>query len=195
MPTHEEITEHHGNDPDENPWVVGPPPPETVRIVPYDPVWPRRYRELAAAIRGALGDAALDIEHVGSTAVEGLAAKDVIDIDHTVADPREEDRYVPALARLGYVLINREPSWHEHRCLRLTEPRVNLHVFGPDCPETIRHRMFRDWLRTHPDDRDRYEQAKRAAIPGGGHVMDYNARKEPVVREIYDRLFRAEGML
>lgn len=195
MPTFEEITRHPEPDPSENPWVLGPPPPETVTIVPYDPGWPRRYRDLAAGIRAALGDTALDIEHVGSTSVEGLAAKDVIDIDLTVADPRHEDTYIPALERLGYVLSIREPSFHEHRCLRLTEPRVNLHVFGPDCPETIRHRMFRDWLRAHPDDRARYEEAKRAAIPGGGHVMDYNARKQDVIREIYDRLFRAAGML
>ncbi|MFC4859140.1 GrpB family protein [Actinophytocola glycyrrhizae] len=194
MPAFEEITRHPDVDPDENPWVLGPPPPETVRIVPYDPGWPRRFAELSSAIRAALGDTALDVEHVGSTSVEGLAAKDVIDIDLTVADPRDEDRYVPTLERLGYVLVIREPSWHQHRCLRLTEPRVNLHVFGPDCPETIRHRMFRDWLRTHPGDRGRYEDAKRAAVPGGGHVMDYNARKQDVIREIYDRLFRAAGM-
>lgn len=195
MPTFDEITRHDDADPDENPWVLGPPPPETITIVPYDPAWPRRYQRLAAEIRDALGDAVLDLEHVGSTSVEGLAAKDVIDIDLTVADPRAEDRYVPALEHLGYVLIIREPSWHEHRCLRLAEPRVNLHVFGPDCPETVRHRMFRDWLRAHPEDRARYEDAKRAAVPGGGHVMDYNARKQDVIREIYDRLFRAAGML
>lgn len=41
----------------------------------------------------------------------------------------------------------------------------------------------------------RYENAKRSAVPGGGNVMDYNARKQAVVREIYDRLFRAAGML
>ena len=103
--------------------------------------------------------------------------------------------YVPLLAGIGYTLLAREPSWHEHRFLRLADPRVNLHVFGPDSPELIRHRMFRDWLRTHPEDRARYEEAKRAAIPGGGHVMDYNARKEATIREIYDRLFRAAGML
>jgi GrpB-like predicted nucleotidyltransferase (UPF0157 family) len=195
MPSFEEITRHDDSDPSEDPWVNGPPPPETVTIVPYDPHWPRRYEDLSTKIRAALGDLVLDVEHVGSTSVEGLSAKDIIDIDLTVADPREEARYVPALERLGYVLTAREPSWHEHRCLRLTEPRVNLHVFGPDCPEVIRHRMFRDWLRAHPDDRARYEDAKRKAIPGGGNVMDYNARKQEVIREIYDRLFRAAGML
>jgi GrpB-like predicted nucleotidyltransferase (UPF0157 family) len=72
---------------------------------------------------------------------------------------------------------------------------VNLHVFGRDCPEIIRHRMFRDWLRTNAEDRALYEGAKRAAIPGGGTVMDYNFRKQQVIRDIYDRIFRAAGML
>ncbi|TDV46056.1 GrpB family protein [Actinophytocola oryzae] len=195
MPTFEEITRHEDADPSENPWVNGPPPPETITIVAYDPDWPHRYEAVATQVRAALGEVVLDVEHVGSTSVEGLAAKDVIDIDLTVADPRREDRYVPQLARIGYTLTIREPSWHEHRCLRLADPRVNLHVFGPDSPELVRHRMFRDWLREHPEDRTRYEDAKRAAIPGGGHVMDYNARKQDTIREIYDRLFRAAGML
>ncbi|WP_033288723.1 GrpB family protein [Amycolatopsis jejuensis] len=194
MPTFEEITRHHDPEPAENPWVNGPPAPETITIVGYRPEWPRRYLAVAAEIRAALGPAVVDLEHVGSTSVEGLAAKDVIDIDLTVADPRAEEQYVPLLAGIGYLLTIREPSWHQHRCLRLAEPRVNLHVFGPDCPEVIRHRMFRDWLRTHPEDRTRYEDAKRAAVPGGGHVMDYNARKEETIRAIYDRLFRAAGM-
>ncbi|CCH32101.1 hypothetical protein BN6_48290 [Saccharothrix espanaensis DSM 44229] len=195
VPAFDEITRHHDPDPDEDPWVLGPPAPENVVITPYDPEWPLRYQALATDIRAALGAAALDVEHVGSTSVEGLAAKDVIDIDLTVADSRDEDAYVPALERLGYVLVIREPSFHEHRALRLGVPRVNLHVFGPDCPEAIRHRMFRDWLRTHPEDRALYEDAKRSAIPGGGTVVDYNQRKEDVIREIYDRLFRAAGML
>jgi GrpB-like predicted nucleotidyltransferase (UPF0157 family) len=195
MPSFEQITRHHDPDPNENPWVLGPPETKIVEIVPYNPQWPERYRSLAADIRTSLGGAVLDLEHVGSTSVAGLAAKNVIDIDLTVADPRAEDAYVPALAQLGYALTIREPSWHQHRCLQLADPRVNLHVFGPDCPETIRHRMFRDWLRTHPEDRDRYAAAKRTAVPGGGHVMDYNARKQDVIREIYDRLFRAAGML
>ncbi len=195
MPTPQEITRHHESDPGQDPWVVRPPAEEVVSVVAYDPGWPDRYAALAAEIGGALGAHALRLEHVGSTSVPGLAAKDVIDIDLTVADPRDEAAYVPALESLGYVLTVREPSWHEHRCLRHAEPRANLHVFGPDCPETIRHRMFRDWLTTHPDDLALYAEAKLAAIPGGGTVMDYNRRKETVVREIYDRLFRAAGLL
>lgn len=195
MPGFEEITRHRDPDPTEDPWVNGPPAPETVTIAPYNPEWPRRYQALSTEIRTALRDVALDVEHVGSTSVEGLAAKDVIDIDLTVADPRDEHAYVPALEDLGYVLTVRKPSFHEHRCLTLTKPRVNLHVFGPDCPEVIRQRMFRDWLRAHPEDRARYEDAKQAAVPGGGNIMDYNARKQHIIREIYDRLFRAAGTL
>jgi len=195
MPTHADITRHHDPDPNENPWVNGPPKPGPVTIVDYDPDWPGRYDRLAADIRTALGAKVLEIDHVGSTSVPELPAKDIIDIVLTVADPTAEDDYIPALTGIGYELTVREPSFHEHRCLRLPEPRVNLHVFGPDSPETIRMRMFRDWLRTHPDDRIRYEEAKKSAIPGGGHVMDYNRRKQDMVREIYDRLFHAAGML
>lgn len=195
MPSPEEITRHHEPDPSADPWVDGPPPSRPVEIVPYNPQWPQRYLAVAADIRATLGERVLELQHVGSTAVAGLAAKDVIDVDLTVADPADEDAYLAPLTRIGYRLTVREPDWHEHRCLRLDEPAVNLHVFGPDCPETVRHQMFRDWLCTHPQDRIRYEQAKRSAVPGGGHVMDYNARKEPVIREIYDRMFRAAGLL
>jgi GrpB-like predicted nucleotidyltransferase (UPF0157 family) len=196
MPGAEEITRHHDPDPTEDPWVIEPPAPQRVDIVTYDRIWPQRFDEFATGIRTALGDTALAVEHVGSTSVPGLAAKDVIDIDLTVPDPRAESSYVPALEAAGWVLTIREPSWHEHRCLTRSEPpRSNLHVFGPDCPEVIRHRMFRDWLISHADDRERYEAAKRAAIPGGGNVTDYNGRKQDVIRDIYDRLFRAAGLL
>ena len=195
MPSAAEITRHHDPDPDEDPWVHGPPAPVPVVLSAYDPSWPDRYAALAAGIRAALGDLVLDLDHVGSTAVPGLAAKDLIDIDLTVPDPADEAVYVPALEAAGWRHVVREPSWHQHRGLSRAEPRANLHVFGPDCPEVVRHRMFRDWLRSHPDDRERYEAAKRAAVPGGGHVMDYNARKQDTVRAIYDRMFRAAGLL
>ena len=115
--------------------------------------------------------------------------------DVALADPADEPAYVPALEAIGYVLVIREPSWHQHRCLQRAAPRVNLHVFGPDCPENIRHRMFRDWLRDHDDDRDRYAQAKHAAARGVDQVADYNLRKQAVIRDIYERMFRAAGFI
>lgn len=195
MPTPEAIMRHYDSDPDENPWVRGKPAPESIAIVAYDPEWPARYDELAADLRRALGPVALDIQHIGSTAVPGLPAKPVIDIDVAVADPTREDLYVPALEALGYELRVREPSWHQHRCLQLASPRVNLHVFGPDCPEAIRHRMFRDWLRGSAEDRQRYAQAKQGAASDTQDMTQYNQRKQDVVRDIYDRVFRAAGFI
>src|SRR5689334_7928649 len=78
VPTAKEITRHHDDDPDENPWVNGPPPAQIVEIVPYNDDWPRRFDALATGVRDVLGDTALAVEHVGSTSVPGLAAKDVI---------------------------------------------------------------------------------------------------------------------
>jgi GrpB-like predicted nucleotidyltransferase (UPF0157 family) len=83
--------------------------------------------------------------------------------------------------------------------LRADDPRCNLHVLGFDSPEPVRQRIFRDWLRGNPGERDRYAAAKRQAASGanadGEHVMQYNARKQQVVREIYHRAFVAAGML
>ncbi|HHR3935051.1 MULTISPECIES: GrpB family protein [Gammaproteobacteria] len=78
-------------------------------------------------------------DHVGSTAVEGLAAKPIIDIDLIVENPEDEASYLLALEALGYELTIREPSWYQHRMLKLHHPMVNLHVFGKDCPEYYRH--------------------------------------------------------
>ena len=127
--------------------------------------------------------------------MSGLVAKPVIDIDLIVSNSRREDSYVPPLAGLGYALIIREPSWYEHRMLRREVPAVNLHVFGRACPEQARHLLFRDWLRAHPADRDRYARAKGEAKVGATDVMAYNAAKQPVIREIYRRLFGDRGWI
>jgi GrpB-like predicted nucleotidyltransferase (UPF0157 family) len=164
-----------------------------------DPVWPRQYEVLAGRIRELLSWRVLHLEHVGSTSVPGLAAKPVIDIDLTVADPGREQDYVPALEAAGFRLTIREPWWYGHRVLRSDRPRCNLHVFGFDSPEPVRHRLFRDWLRGNPAERDRYAAAKlRAASEAnaaGEHVMQYNARKQQVIRDIYHRAFVASGLL
>lgn len=181
-------------DTDEEPWVNGRPAPYEVVVAPYDPAWPTTYERCAADIRSALGARVLQLEHIGSTSVPGLAAKPVIDIDLVVADTTDESSYVPALEALGYELTIREPSWYEHRCLKLHGPLVNLHVFNPDCPETVRHVLFRDHLRAHEHERAAYVEAKRSAL-GDHDVYEYNARKEAVVREIYQRAFAAAGLL
>jgi GrpB-like predicted nucleotidyltransferase (UPF0157 family) len=199
MPTAEEITRHVDDDPDAMDWVGDDPPPRPIEVVEPDLGWPALFELVATQIRSALGDRALSVEHVGSTSVPGLLAKPIIDIDVTVADPRDERCYVPYLEAVGFRLRLRERGWHQHRLMVADDPRVNIHVFGADSPEVIRHRLFRDWLIEHPDDRERYARAKResakAANQAGGAVGDYNHRKQPVVRDILDRIFQAHGLL
>ena len=203
MPTNEEITRHHDDrpPPGASPWVTEPSPSYRIEVVEYDDRWPADFEQVAARIRGALGDRVLEVRHVGSTSVPGLPAKPVIDVDLVVADPADEAAYLPELVASGFVHTIREPWWHEHRLVRWAEPVAYVHIFGPDCPEVVRHRMFHDWLVEHEDERQRYADAKRAAAaemnarPGGGTGMDYNRHKEPVVREIYERMFRAHGLL
>jgi GrpB-like predicted nucleotidyltransferase (UPF0157 family) len=201
VPTPEEITRHHDASPPDglSPWVGDHRPRRDIRVVDPDPSWPGRFATLAGRVRTALGDGVLAIDHVGSTSVAGLPAKPIIDIDLIVADPADEAAYVPALERVGFTLVVREPWWQEHRCLLHDDPKCNLHVFPPDAAEPVRHRMFRDWLLAHPDDRALYRDTKHAAATAaneaGEHVMQYNARKQQVIREIYARAFAAAGLL
>ena len=175
--------------------------PYRIEVVEYDEQWPAAFERVAGVIRSALGDRVLELHHVGSTSVVGLPAKPVIDVDLVVVDPADEPSYIPDLTAAGLVHTIREPWWHEHRLLKSADPLAHVHVFGPDCPEVVRHLMFQAWLREHPDDLTTYAEAKRTAAaemnarPGGGTGMDYNRHKEPVVREIYDRMFRAHGLL
>jgi GrpB-like predicted nucleotidyltransferase (UPF0157 family) len=169
---------------------VGPPTRLTgpIPIHDYDPAWPALYAAEESRIRAALGPLALAVEHVGSTAVPGLAAKFLIDIDLIVADPTDEDAYAPALVAAGHMLRVREPDWYEHRLFKGSQPDVNLHVFGPDCDEHLRHLIFRDWLRTRPDDRDRYAAEKRRiARQNLTFMAQYADQKSPVIVEILRR--------
>ena len=201
MPSRAEIVSFDSEPPPPgaNAWLLGGPTTGVIEIAEPDPAWPQQYQDLASRIRGVLGWRALQLEHVGSTSVPGLPAKPIIDIDLTVADPGREQDYVPALEAIGFRLVIREYWWYGHRALRADGPACNLHVFGFDSPELVKHRIFRDWLRGNPDDRDRYAAAKRqaasAANASGEHVMQYNARKEQVIMDIYHRAFVATGLL
>jgi GrpB-like predicted nucleotidyltransferase (UPF0157 family) len=133
----------------------------------------------------------LRIEHVGSTSVPGLAAKPLIDIVLVVADTTDEAAYVPQLEAACYVLRIREPDWFEHRLFKGPDTNVNVHTFSEGCDEIDRMVGFRDWLRTHDDDRDLYLAAKRElAQREWKYVQNYADAKSAVVREI---LVRALG--
>jgi GrpB-like predicted nucleotidyltransferase (UPF0157 family) len=160
----------------------------SIAIVDYDSGWPKLFAREAERIRVALGSRALRVEHVGSTAVPGLAAKPVIDVLLGVADSAEEAAYVPALEGAGYVLRIREPSWHEHRLFKGADTNVNLHVFSRGCPEIDRMLLFRDWLRGNATERELYARTKlELARKGWSEVQDYADAKTAVVEEIIGR--------
>jgi GrpB-like predicted nucleotidyltransferase (UPF0157 family) len=159
-----------------------------------DPRWPDLFVAERDRIRSALGDAAVLIEHVGSTSVPGLAAKPIIDLVLAVSDSVAEEKYAPQLTAAGYVLRIREPDWFEHRLFKGTNTDVNLHVFSQGCVEIDRMLLFRDWLRSHVDDRNLYAQAKRElAQRTWRHVQHYADAKTSVVTEIMGRAEAARG--
>lgn len=180
-------------------YVPGAGPSQHIEIVDSNEAWPEQFQILADRIQCALGWRALVIEHVGSTSVRELPAKPIIDIDLIVADPNDELSYVPALEGVGFELRVREPWWFGHRVLRHLDPECHLHVFGYDSPEVVKHRIFRDWLRENPNDRELYANTKREAAAlarsAGEHSMQYNVRKESVIKDIYRRAFIAMGLV
>ncbi|EFQ36385.1 hypothetical protein CGRA01v4_13742 [Colletotrichum graminicola] len=169
-------------------------------IEPPNPEWPAQFEKIKSLIDGALGPVALSVNHVGSTSVPRLPAKAVIDIDLVVADPTDKDAYAPALERVGFQFILREPEWHEHRFFAMYEPyHCNLHVFKEGTAELVRHIIMKEWLIANDDDRELYARTKMEAAEMsnslGEEVMDYNLRKENVIREILQRAFKAKGYL
>jgi len=159
-----------------------------IQIVDYDPEWPRLFEREAERIRVALGERVLMLEHVGSTSVPGLAAKPRVDMLLAVADSADESSYVPALEAAGYVLRIREPDWYEHRMFNRSDMAVNLHIFSQGCPEIDRMLLFRDWLRSHPSDRQLYEDTKRKlAQQNWKYTQNYADAKSAVVEEIIER--------
>jgi GrpB-like predicted nucleotidyltransferase (UPF0157 family) len=159
-----------------------------IELAEPNPEWPALFEREATRIRGALGDRVVRLEHTGSTSVPGLAAKPIVDIILVVSDSRDEASYVPPLSQAGYRLEIREPGWFEHRMFKGPDTDVNLHVFSPDSPEIERELLFRDWLRSHDEDRDLYEQVKRElAAREWAYVQDYADAKGAVIEQIIAR--------
>ncbi|MCW3463814.1 GrpB family protein [Chitinophaga nivalis] len=143
-----------------------------ITIVPYRPEWPEEFRTIAQQLQTLLGPAALAIDHIGSTSVPGLAAKDVIDIQVTVASLEE-----PALAQLPQLGFER--LWHitgDHRppgrddlpeadlkkqFYRKTERSVNLHIRVTGTFNQRYPLLCRDYLRSHPYAAKAYGEIKQ----------------------------------
>jgi GrpB-like predicted nucleotidyltransferase (UPF0157 family) len=150
-----------------------------VEVVPYDESWPVRAEAAIAEIRSALAGLPLEIEHIGSTAVPGLAAKPIIDL--MAAAPALDDVAARAgdLARIGFTAAdNGMPG-------RL--------VTAAGWPER-NQRLLRDHLREHPEDVRRYAELKRRLAGGGLGADAYTRAKTDLIQELTDRARAARGL-
>jgi len=161
--------------------LVGGREKRAVVIADYDAAWPVRYEAERAKILGALGSRALQVEHIGSTSVPGLAAKPIVDILVAVADVED----TADLEAAGYVLRVREPG---HRMLRTPELDVHVHLWPTGSDDVRRHLAFRDRLRASPEDRSAYERLKRElARREWDDINHYAEAKGALIREILNR--------
>jgi len=162
-----------------------------IEVVPYDPSWPVIFQRWRESLTRVLGEVAERVEHVGSTAVRGLDAKPIVDIQVSVRDPQREELYVPALEGLGLRLRSRDA---EHRFLRPAagHPRdVHVHVCAAGSAWEREHLLFRDYLRAHPQARDDYAALKRAAArTWRDDRIGYTEAKTALILDVLDA---AEG--
>lgn len=156
-----------------------------IEVIDYDVAWPSRFEYFAERVRAALGNRALAVEHIGSTAVVGLAAKPIIDMLLVVHDVQDESAYVVALGGAGFSLRVREPN---HRMLRTAEKDVHLHVFEPGSAEIDAYLDLRDWLRASAEDRALYAARKKELARQKWSDMNYYAdAKSETVQAILGR--------
>ena len=142
-----------------------------IEIVSADPAWPSEFQTIGRRLRTALGDVALRIDHIGSTAVAGLAAKDIIDVQVTVASL---ENLAPVLAAAGFavregLLYDHQPSDQTLPALELEKllvkpiagRRANIHVRVAGRFNQRYPLLCRDYLRSHPDAGSAYAAIKR----------------------------------
>ncbi len=138
----------------------------SVVIVEYDPAWPRLFDEESARVREAAASSILAVEHIGSTAVPGLAAKPIVDIMAGVAGAEAAELCLEPLAGVGYTDVTPQPAEEKEwfYCLgRHPSEGRGYHVHLMQYPSACwdRHVLFRDYLREHADVAREYEQLKR----------------------------------
>ena len=160
-----------------------------VIVLPYDASWKTAFEDIRRELEAALGDLAVGIEHVGSTSVEGLSAKPIIDIDVVIRDYSVFDAVVRKLASVGYVhegdlgIKDREAFKYTHK------PHLqkhHLYVCPQDSAELRRHITFRDFLRSNPDAVQEYSAVKETAARLYPEDIDgYIAYKSPCIERLY----------
>ncbi|WP_433655064.1 GrpB family protein [Nocardia sp. CA-128927] len=160
-----------------------------VEIAEYDPQWPITFDELAGELATALGSLALRIEHVGSTAVPGLTAKPIIDIDVVIESWDLLPDVTESLWPLGYQHVgNQGIAQREAFITPPDRPAHHLYVCAADSGELDRHVTFRNALRNHPDTARAYAQLKKDnALRFGADRVAYTEAKSVFVEDVLTR--------
>jgi GrpB-like predicted nucleotidyltransferase (UPF0157 family) len=148
-----------------------------IEVVAYDPSWVTQYEEEADVLRDVFGDELLEIHHVGSTAIPGIHAKPIIDIMPIVKDIARVDALNNLMIEFGYVPRG-ELGITGRRYFRKGTDELHthhVHAYEPDNPEVVMHLDFRDYMRAHPEEADRYaalklENAKKFAYDSQGYT-------------------------
>lgn len=153
-----------------------------IAVVPYDAAWPGMYAAERDRLAAALGDGAVRIDHIGSTAVPGLAAKPWIDIQVEVRRMRPPDAYRDPLLALGYVHHPDDDDEHEFFDRR----PYHVHVCAAGGDWARRHLAFRDLLRRDPAARAAYQEEKLRLAAEHDDVYAYTEAKTPVIRRLQD---------
>jgi GrpB-like predicted nucleotidyltransferase (UPF0157 family) len=152
-----------------------------ITVVPYDAAWPGMFAHEHGRLAAALGEVAVRIDHIGSTAVPGLAAKPWIDIQVEVRRMRPPDAYRDPLLALGYV---HHPDDDDHEFFDRRPYHVHVCAAGGDWAR--RHLAFRDLLRRDPAARSAYQEEKLRLAAEHDDVLAYTEAKTPVIRRLQD---------
>ena len=158
-------------------------------VLPYDKQWKQDFLQIKDEIQNALGELSLRIEHVGSTSVQGLSAKPIIDIDVVIKDYSVFDDVVSALGAIWYqhqgnLGIERREAFKYDGKEHLR--KHHLYVCPEDSAELKRHISFRDYLRTHPEAVREYSRIKKEGAALYPHDIDkYIEHKSPFIEKVY----------
>ena len=158
-----------------------------ITVIEYSPLWKNKYKEESLLIRNILADNCIAIYHIGSTSVEGLAAKPIIDIMAVVRSLEIVDTVAEKFSDIGYEYLG-EFGIEGRRYLRKggDERTHQIHIFQADDWNNIgRHLAFRDYMRTHQKEREEYAKIKiELAKKYPYDIYGYCDGKENFVREM-----------
>jgi len=159
----------------------------TVTIVPYDPYWNSLFLVAEKEIRKACRDIPLILSHIGSTSIQDMAAKPVIDILGEVEDLDDIDACSDAIRSLGFEALGEYGILQRRFFKRSVQSSfpcpIHLHVYAAGDPQIERHLRFRDYLRAHPIDAQSYEELKRSLALIYAHDRDaYTDSKKKLIQ-------------